>query len=88
MSDKGSYILAALSQRRDLDRENAEPVEEVLAKATLVDFLLQVPIGCGYYPYINPARAGVADPFKFLFLQHAEQLGLHRERHFADFIEE
>ena len=33
-------------------------------------------------------RVSVADPFKLLFLQHAEQLGLHRERHFADFIEE
>jgi hypothetical protein len=40
ISDKGSYVLAALSERRDLDRENAEAVEEVLAKATLVDLLL------------------------------------------------
>jgi hypothetical protein len=40
ISDKWPYVLASLSERQDLDRENAEPVEEVLAKATLVDLLL------------------------------------------------
>src|SRR5262249_28685053 len=30
----------------------------------------------------------IADAFQLLFLQYAEQLGLHRERHFADLIEE
>ncbi len=46
-AEQFSYVVAALSERRDLNKENAEPVEEILAKAALVDLLLQVPIGCG-----------------------------------------
>jgi hypothetical protein len=37
--------------------------------------------------YVNFARPGVADAFKLLLLQYAEQLGLHCERNFADLIE-
>ena len=88
MRDERSYVFSTLPQRWDLDRKDAQTVEEILAKVTLVNFFLQVPIGGGNDPDINFARAGVADPFKLLFLQHAEQLGLHRERHFTDFIEE
>src|SRR6266852_211920 len=80
MHDEWRYILAPLSQRRSLDRKNAQTIEKILTKATLVDFLLQIAIGCGDHPYINIARARVADPFELLLLQHAEQLGLHRER--------
>jgi len=31
--------------------------------------------------------ADVADALQFLLLQDAQQLCLHRERHFADFVE-
>src|SRR5690242_7165203 len=88
MRNERRNIVAAFSKRRDLDWKDAQAVEKILPKATFVDFLFQVAVGCGDDPYVNLARAGVTDPFKLLLLQDAEQLGLHRERHFADFIEE
>jgi hypothetical protein len=64
MRDQWRYVLAPLSQRRNFDRENPQTIEQVLAKVTVVDLLLQVPIGGGDDSYIDFARAGVTDPFK------------------------
>src|SRR5260370_31213181 len=46
MRDERPYVLAAFSQRRDLDRKNAQTIEKVFAETTLVALLLQVPVGC------------------------------------------
>ena len=53
MCGQGCYVLAPLSQGRYLDRKDTQTVKKVLAKAALIDLLLQVPIGCGYYAHIN-----------------------------------
>src|SRR6266404_300767 len=87
MRDERRNVVAALSERRDLDRKNAQTVEKILAETTLVDLLLQVPIGCSDDPNINFARARIPDPFKFLLLQYAQQLRLHRKRYLADLVE-
>jgi hypothetical protein len=87
MSDEWRYVIATLSQRWDFDRKNAQAIEEILTKATLVDLFLQIPIARSDNADIDFACAGVAEAFKLLFLQYAEQLGLHGEWHFADLIE-
>ncbi len=88
MGDEGGYVLAALSQRGDFNWKDAQAIEETPAKAALIDLLLQVSIACSDNSYINFARTGIADAFKLLLLEYAEQLGLHCERHLADLIEE
>ena len=87
MSDKAADVLAAFAQRRELNREDAQAIEKVLAEPASVDLFLQVAIGRGNDADIDPAGARVADAFQFLLLQNAQQLCLHRERHFSDFIE-
>ena len=81
-------VFAPLAQRRILDREDAEPIKQILAEAAGDDLVFQVAIGRGDDAHIDLARARVADALDFLLLQNAQQLGLHRERHFADLIEE
>ena len=81
-------VFAAVAQRRIFDGEHAEPVEEVLAETTGFDRGFEVTIGRGDDAHIHFARTRVADTFDFLLLQHAQQLGLHGQRDFADFIEE
>ena len=77
MGDKWRYVIAALPQRRDFDWKDAQAVEQILAKAPLVDLFLQIPIARSDNAYIDFARAGVTDAFKLLLLQYAEQLGLN-----------
>jgi hypothetical protein len=72
MRDQWRYVIAALSQGRDFDWKDAQAIEEILTKATLLDLFLQVAIACSDNSYVNFARAGIADAFKLLLLQHAE----------------
>jgi hypothetical protein len=88
MRDERRDVCGAPPPGRDLDRKNAQAVEKVLSEAALIDFLLEVAIGRGDDPDIHFACQSVTDPFQFALLQHAELLGLHRERHFAEFVEE
>ncbi len=66
------HIVAALAQRGHLHGENAEPVIKVFAEVTLLDFFLQIAIGCCNYAHIDLASGVVADPLELLFLQHAQ----------------
>lgn len=81
-------VFTAFTKRRNVKREDAESIVEILAKATGVDLVLQVSIGRGEDSDIHVACAGVADTLEFALLDHAEELCLHRERHLPDFIEE
>src|SRR6516225_5457487 len=77
MGDQAGDVLAAFAQRRELNREDAQAIEKVLAEPAGVDLFLQVAIGRGNDADIDPAGARVADTFQFLFLQNAQQLCLH-----------
>ena len=81
-------VLAAFAQWRDFNRKDAQAIEKVLAEPAGIDLFLQVAIGRGDDANVDFAGAGVADALQFLLLQNAQQLRLHRERHFADFVEE
>jgi hypothetical protein len=81
-------VLGTLTERRDFDREYAEPVEEVLSEAASLDLLLQVAIGRGDDPDIHPARPGLAEALELTLLQHAQQFCLHGHGHLADLVEE
>ena len=87
MLHQNGNIVAAFAQRREFNREDAQAIVKVLAEAASIDLLLQVAIGCGDDTNVNLAAADVADAFQFLLLQNAQQLCLHRERYFGDFVE-
>ena len=81
-------IAAAFTQRRDFNRENTQAIEKVLPEMASVDVLLQVAIARSDDTNIDLARACVADALQFLLLQNPQQLCLHCERHFGDFVKE
>ncbi len=75
-------------KRRQLDREHVEPVVEIGPEGALVDPLLQVDIGRGDDAKIDFGDLVRSDWLDFALLQHAQQLDLQLQRHFADLVEE
>ena len=61
---------------------------EIGAEAPGAHFLGQVAVGGCDQAYVDAVLAIGADPLQLPALQHAEQLGLHRQRQLADLVEE
>ena len=78
----------ALAQRRHLDGDHGEAVEEVLAEAALGDLLLQVLVRGGEHADVDAERLLAAHALERLLLQHAQHLGLRLQAHVADLVEE
>ena len=81
-------IVAALAQRRHLDRNNPQAEIQVLAEFACRDQRLEVLVGRRYHPRLDLERLDAADPGELALLQHAQQLGLQLDRQVADFVEE
>ena len=82
------YIFGALAQRRHLDGEDVEPIEQVLAKCFLGDPLLEIPVRGRDDPHVHANGFRAAKPFDLPLLQHAQQLDLDVCRQVADLVEE
>src|SRR5205823_9363659 len=68
------------------ERDDVEPIEEILAEASGVDFGEEIAIGRGDDP--NVGALGVsANRLVLAFLQHPEQFHLHARRELADLVE-
>jgi hypothetical protein len=81
-------VLAALAQRRHLDRQHAEPVVQVLAEARLGGPVAQVAVGRRDHAHIDAPGHRAADALELALLQHAQQLGLQGRRDLADLVEQ
>src|SRR5262245_8502188 len=88
MADQHRQVIAALAQRRQVDRADADPMITVGPKLPFFRPLLEIAMRRGDDPHIGTNRLLAAEPHKFLLLQDAEDLGLRRQRHVANFIEE
>ena len=71
-----------------MDDDDAQPVVEVFAESALGDFFRQVLVGGGHHADIDRDVLVAAHAGEFLFLQDAEHLGLGRQAHVADLVEE
>ena len=87
--DEQRDVLAPLAQRRQLDREHVQPVEQVLAQLAAVDRLLADSTLVAAITrtstdmFLPPAEAA-----EDALLQHAQQLHLRRRHHLGDLVEE
>ena len=88
MLDQQRDVLAPFAQRRHLDRDDVEPVEQVLEELAVGDQLPQIAIGRGDHAHVDLLRALGAERLELAILQHAQQLRLHRQRDGADLVEE
>ena len=81
-------VVDALAQRRHVDREDVQAIEQVLAKAAVGNPQLQVAMGRGDDAGVEMNRLRAAEPLELPLFEHAQQLDLDLRRQLADFIEE
>ena len=68
--------------------DDVEPVVEILAEAAVREHRLEVLVGRGHHADVDALVLGRAERADLVLLQHAEQLGLERQRELADLVEE
>ena len=88
MLDEQRNVLAAIAQRRQLDREHVQPVVEVLAQLAGPHRLGRVEVGRGDDPDVHRLLLAAAETPERALLQHAQQLHLRRRLHLGDLVEE
>ena len=86
-ADERRDVLDPLAQRRDADRDDVEPVVEVLAEAARLHVGREVAVRRGDEPHVDRLRAP-ADLLHFARLERAQDLGLDRQRELADLVDE
>ena len=88
MSGQRQDVVAAFAQRRQRQRKYVEAVVEVFAEAAGGHFIAQQAVGGGDDAHVERHRRAAAEALDFALLQHAQQLGLQRQRHLGDFVEQ
>ena len=85
--EEGDVFLAA-AERRELEGDDVEAVEEVFAEAALFDGLLEVDVGGGDDADVDLDLLVAAHVHEAAVLEDAQDLGLHVHAHGADLVEE
>src|SRR3954451_3455956 len=82
-------VLRPLPKRRDVQVDDAQPIQKVLAELAGGNQLVEIAVRCRHYANVE-ARLRVirAHRLDFPVLEKSQQEGLHAEAHFTDFIEE
>ena len=77
---KGFYqqrnIFRALTQRRQMDREDVQSIVEIVTKLAIGYHLFQIAVSGGDQAYVGLDQFIAAQTFKLLLLQNAQQLRL------------
>ncbi len=81
-------VFAAGAQRRQVDGDDVEAVEEILAEAAVAHRLAQIDVGGGEDAHVHLDLLNAAEMHEALVLQHAQDLGLRVHAHGGDFVEE
>ena len=87
-SDEQSNIRRAFAERGDVNRKNLQTVQEICAKLTLADGLIQVSIRGRDDADVDADRLAASDRFELLLLEDAQQLHLCVEGQLSDFVQE
>ena len=82
------HILATFTQRWHFDRNDVQAIVQILAEPPCPDLFGRIAVRRTNDPDIDLARLDRADGLDHRRLQEAQQLGLQRQIHFADFIQE
>ena len=86
--DQDRDVFATLAERRNVDVNDAQPVEQVLAELALGDALGKVAVRRRDDADVRVPRGAVrADRLDFSRLQEAEEERLHAQAHLAHFVE-
>ena len=88
VAEQGQDVLTPLAQGAQADRHHGQAIVEVFAKATGGHLAAQVTVGGGDHPHVQVQRTPTTHSLHLAFLQHAQQLGLQRQGHLGDFIQQ
>src|SRR5262245_25127770 len=88
MLDEVRDVLAPVPQRRDLEPEDVEAVEEIRPELALFDGGLEVPVRRRDAAEVHLDRAVAAHTRDLPFLEDAQEIRLRLERDVADLVEE
>ena len=77
----------AFLELKDVNYDHIEPIVEVLAKIFERNFLFQIPVGSGDDADVQVYGAYAPNAQNPFFLDHMQELDLHGQGHFTDFIE-
>src|SRR5216110_2476004 len=86
--DQERQVLDLLAQPRQHDRDDVQPVVQVLAEAPRLHLGLEVLVGGREDAHVDLQGAVAADPLELALLQDAQDLGLRLRPHVADLVEE
>ncbi len=81
-------VLATLAQRGYFNREHVEAVEQILTELAFGDAGFQITVGRGHDTHVAADGLVATDALEAAFLQHAQQLHLHRQAHVANFVQQ
>src|SRR5690606_32809161 len=85
---EGQDVVAAFAQRRDLDLDDAEAVEQVAAERAVLDHALERAVGRRDETDVDRTGPVLADAADRTLLERAEQFRLHGRGEVADLVEE
>src|SRR5437667_264663 len=77
-------VLATLPERRQGDRNDVDPVVQILPEPAFCDRLVEVPVGRRNHPDVGLKLFEPAEAAEAPFLQDPKELDLHDRAHLAD----
>ena len=81
-------ILAAFAQRRHVDGDRRDAIEEIFAQQPILERFARRAISRANQPEVGLQAFGVADAAVTAFFKHAQQFGLKINRHLRDFVQQ
>ena len=80
-------VAASVAQRRHVQRDDAQTVEQIFAEAARLHFLFQIAVRRGHDARVHARRARRAHAANLALLQGAQQFHLHGWAGLADLVE-
>src|SRR5205807_10040409 len=80
-------IASSLAQGRQVELADADAVEEVLSKLSLLDQVSEVLVGRHHEPEVDLHALDAPQRFDRAVFQYAQELGLDRVAQLADFVQ-
>src|SRR5262245_53793235 len=81
------YVFASLSQWRQVQLNNVQPIEKIASKTSRRRKLFQIRITGGDHSRSGLQRFRTANRYNFVFLQHSQQLNLQADTRLTYFVE-
>src|ERR1700741_5346475 len=81
-------IVQSLTERRERDRKDVQPIVQVHAGLSFRYHPLKILVCRGYDPHIYSSRLCTPEPLEFLLLNRAQKFGLKLDRQVANLIQQ